>query len=272
MTPGSRAVHEARRRSSGHPWQLGEAADRAPGVASDDRSPDLREADRVERRAGIRYGSFRPRRPFQPRFPAYPFSLGLASGYPTPDGVLLWTRLAPDPLNGGGLPDRELPVWWQVAGDENFRQIVRQGTELARPELAHSVHVEVEGLEPAREYFYRFIAGSDKPHGKDQDGPGGRRFRLRDDLHVRLLPAVRAWLLHGLPQDERGGSGSRGAPRRLHLRVRPRRGRRFRRQRSELRPWYVYRRRWHATPEPSSLGYLASEPLHRITESVSSTH
>ncbi len=108
----------------------------------------------------------------QPPFPSYPFSLGVASGDPTPDGVVLWTRLAPDPLNGGGLPDREITVRWQVAGDENFRQIVRQGTELARPELAHSVHVEVEGLEPAREYFYRFMAGPElSPTGRTKTAP-----------------------------------------------------------------------------------------------------
>jgi alkaline phosphatase D len=103
----------------------------------------------------------------QPPFPSYPFSFGVASGDPTPDGVVLWTRLAPDPLNGGGLPDREIPVRWQVAGDENFKQIVRLGTELARPELAHSVHVEVEGFEPAREYFYRFKVGPElSPTGR----------------------------------------------------------------------------------------------------------
>ena len=117
-------------------------------------------------------GPFARSAPSQPRFPAYPFSLGVASGDPTAGGVVLWTRLAPDPLNGGGLPDREIRVRWQVAGDENFRQIVRQGTELARPELAHSVHVEVEGLEPAREYFYRFMAGPEQsPTGRTKTAP-----------------------------------------------------------------------------------------------------
>ena len=110
--------------------------------------------------------------PNQHRFSDYPFSLGVASGDPAPDGVVLWTRLAPDPLNGGGLPDREIPVRWQVASDENFRQIVRHGTGLARPELAHSMHVEVGGLEPAREYFYRFMAGPEQsPTGRTRTAP-----------------------------------------------------------------------------------------------------
>ena len=96
-----------------------------------------------------------------PAFTAYPFSLGVASGDPLPDGVVLWTRLAPDPLNGGGMPMSPTEVQWELAADRQFRTIVRNGTEVARPELGHSVHVEVAGLEPARDYFYRFRAGSE---------------------------------------------------------------------------------------------------------------
>jgi alkaline phosphatase D len=93
----------------------------------------------------------------QPTWSTYPFSLGVASGDPLPDGVVIWTRLAPDPLNGGGMPlDSSVEVSWQVADDEDFTSVTREGTVLARPELAHSVHVEVDGLQPAREYFYRF--------------------------------------------------------------------------------------------------------------------
>jgi alkaline phosphatase D len=90
----------------------------------------------------------------------YPFTLGVASGDPTPDGVVLWTRLAPDPLNGGGMPGWPVLVRWQVALDDRMQQVVRQGVAIARPALAHSVHVEVEGLEPDRWYYYRFTAGA----------------------------------------------------------------------------------------------------------------
>jgi alkaline phosphatase D len=108
----------------------------------------------------------------RPRFASYPFSLGVASGDPLPDGMLLWTRLAPDPLNGGGMPDQEVPVRWQVAEDEGFKRVVQTGTEYARIELAHSVHAEVEGLEPGREYFYRFKAGSEiSPVGRTKTAP-----------------------------------------------------------------------------------------------------
>jgi alkaline phosphatase D len=96
------------------------------------------------------------------RFSDYPFSLGVASGDPLPSGVVLWTRLATDPLaedGNGGMPPLKVPVYWEVAEDERFRKVVRRGKGFARPELAHSLHVEVGGLKPAREYFYRFRAG-----------------------------------------------------------------------------------------------------------------
>src|SRR5262247_1878976 len=97
----------------------------------------------------------------QPIFDAYPFTLGVASGDPLPDGVVLWTRLAPRPLEGGGMPMVPLPVQWEVGRDAAFRVIAQKGETLARPELGHSVHVEVAGLEPGREYWYRFRAGNE---------------------------------------------------------------------------------------------------------------
>ena len=93
-----------------------------------------------------------------PSFSADPFALGVASGDPSPDGFVLWTRLAPDPLNGGGLSG-DVGVRWEVADDEGFRQLVQSGTATAPAELAHSVHVEVTGLEADRWYWYRFLAG-----------------------------------------------------------------------------------------------------------------
>src|SRR5215218_9552263 len=80
---------------------------------------------------------------------ANPFSLGIASGDPAPDGFVIWTRLAPDPLEAhGGMAIEPVPAAWEVATDENFRRVVARGIAVARPELAHSVHVEVAGLEP----------------------------------------------------------------------------------------------------------------------------
>jgi alkaline phosphatase D len=108
----------------------------------------------------------------QPIFMNYPFTMGVASGDPLPNGVVLWTRLAPDPLNGGGMPALAVEVGYEVAADRGFGTIVQSGTAIARPELGHSVHVELDGLEPAREYFYRFRAGAEvSPTGRTKTAP-----------------------------------------------------------------------------------------------------
>ena len=96
-----------------------------------------------------------------PGFSTYPFQLGIASGDPAPDGVVIWTRLAPRPLEGGGMPSRPVEVSWQVADDESMQKVVRRGTAIAHPDWAHSIHVEVEGLRPDRWYWYQFKAGGD---------------------------------------------------------------------------------------------------------------
>lgn len=89
------------------------------------------------------------------------FTLGVASGDPLPNGVVLWTRLAPSPTGGGGMDPLPYEVRWELANDDAFGDIVQQGTAIASPALAHSVHVDVTGLDPAREYFYRFILGDE---------------------------------------------------------------------------------------------------------------
>lgn len=93
-------------------------------------------------------------------FSADPFSVGVASGDPTDAGVVLWTRLAPAPLEpGGGMPRENVEVRWEVAKDEGMKEVLQSGTSIATPQLGHSVHVEVDGLEPDRWYWYRFRSG-----------------------------------------------------------------------------------------------------------------
>lgn len=93
----------------------------------------------------------------------FPFKLGVAAGDPASDGFVIWTRLAPEPMERhGGMPLTNVPVEWEVASDTGFRDVVAKGTELARPELAHSVHVEVAGLLPDRPYYYRFTAAGER--------------------------------------------------------------------------------------------------------------
>jgi len=132
--------------------------------------------------------------------PGYLFSLGVASGDPTPDGLVLWTRLAPDPLAGGGMPEVPAEVRWEVALDERFRRVVAQGAERAVPEEAHSVHVELRGLQPDRWYWYRFRAGADdSPVGRTRTAPprGARAPRLQfafvscQNYPAGLYPAYR---------------------------------------------------------------------------------
>ena len=155
-----------------------------------------------------------------PSLPDQLFTLGVASGDPTADGVVLWTRLAPEPVHGGGMPDRNVAVNWEVARDEGMQQVVRRGVKYARPEFAHSVHVDVEGLEPGREYFYRFVAGpQESPVGRTRTAPS-KNASDGAALRVRLLPGLAERLLHGLPAARRGGRRSGRPSRRLHLRVR----------------------------------------------------
>jgi alkaline phosphatase D len=102
-----------------------------------------------------------------------PFTLGVASGMPRPDSVVIWTRLAPRPHQpGGGLPPLPLAVRWELAEDEGFSLGLRRGEFVARPERAHSVHVQVDRLDSGRRYFYRFIAGdAASPVGRTRTAP-----------------------------------------------------------------------------------------------------
>ncbi len=108
--------------------------------------------------------------------PPAPFTLGVCSGDPLPDGVVLWTRLAPDPLvPGGGMPAQPVAVQWEVAADDRFSRIVRRGTAQATPDFAHTVHAEVDGLDAGATYWYRFKAGSEiSPVGRTRTAPSPR--------------------------------------------------------------------------------------------------
>ncbi len=113
----------------------------------------------------------------------YPFSLGIAAGDPAPDGFVIWTRIAPEPLErDGGVGIGAVPVKWEVASDDRFATIVAGGEQPARPELAHSVHVEVAGLQPDRPYWYRFEVGGERSirgHARTLPAPGASPSALR---------------------------------------------------------------------------------------------
>lgn len=126
-------------------------------------------------------------------FAADPFVLGVASGCPRPDGVVLWTRLIfadadPHPLADPFAPVENpqypaMDVAWDIAEDEAFRRPVRSGIAVASPDLAHSVHVAARGLLPDRWYFYRFRCGDAvSPTGRTRTAPAAQaengRFRF----------------------------------------------------------------------------------------------
>ncbi len=134
---------------------------RVPGECSA-RRDFLRQAVWTSAALGLGLGATRThsQSPPKPRFVADPFSLGVASGYPHAHGVTLWTRLAPAPLLAdGGMGEERIDVRCEVATDAGFRKLVQQADLLCTHELGHSVHVDIEGLDPAHEYFYRFTAG-----------------------------------------------------------------------------------------------------------------
>ena len=108
------------------------------------------------------------------------FTLGVASGDPLPDRVVLWTRLVADPaVVGGGMGDEDVPVVWDLARDREFTDMVASEEATAPAEFAHSVHVDAGGLEPDSIYWYRFRVG-------DQIGPVGRTQTLPDGSPTRF--------------------------------------------------------------------------------------
>ncbi|TAJ71426.1 MAG: alkaline phosphatase [Phenylobacterium sp.] len=109
----------------------------------------------------------------QTRLADDPFRVGIASGEPEPDGVVLWTRLVTDPqAMGGGMTRAPVRVGWEIAEDDRLRRTVQRGEALAVAEAGHSVHIEVAGLKPGRDYWYRFTAGGHaSPTGRTRTAP-----------------------------------------------------------------------------------------------------
>lgn len=106
------------------------------------------------------------------RISTYPFSLGVASGSPRANSVVLWTRILPYPLDGQSAGPQPYSVRWEIAEDEAFRQVAAKGQVAALPELAHSVHVDATGLRPDRWYWYRFLLGDAvSPIGRTRTAP-----------------------------------------------------------------------------------------------------
>jgi alkaline phosphatase D len=124
----------------------------------------------------------------QVRWSGYPFQLGVACGDPSSDGFVIWTRLAPEPMDAAAFGAMPYEVAFEVADDREFRNVRKRGSATAWPHLAHTVRVEVNGLESGREYFYRFFAGREEsPTGRalttPRDGLQPLRFAITSCAH-----------------------------------------------------------------------------------------
>lgn len=105
-----------------------------------------------------------------PVWPSDPFTLGVASGMPRPDGVVLWTRLAPLDEDAAARPP--VRVRYEIFADEALRRPVAQGEQVTEAARAFSVHVQARGLAPQREYWYRFsCGGAVSPVGRTRTAP-----------------------------------------------------------------------------------------------------
>lgn len=98
------------------------------------------------------------------------FSHGVASGEPSQNSVLLWTRFV-----GRG----ETRLAAELADNESFDRVIPGGEAVASPRGDYTAKVVVNDLAPNRWYFYRFRApdGTTSPVGRTRtlpDGPVGR--------------------------------------------------------------------------------------------------
>jgi alkaline phosphatase D len=121
-----------------------------------------------------------------PELSADPFTLGVASGDPLTDAVVLWTRLAPEAVaddGSGGMPGADADVIWELAADAAFDELVASGLFTATADHGHSVHVDATGLEPGTDYHYRFRYA-------DWTSPAGRTRTLPDGSPERFGVAV----------------------------------------------------------------------------------
>jgi len=115
-----------------------------------------------------------------PQFSADPFAAGVASGDPTHNGIVLWTRLIPDAHTERDWQRSAVQVDWEIASDEGMKRVIRRGSAMATPEDGHSVHVDATGLDANRWYWYRFKAGSaSSPIGRTKTAPSNATDRIR---------------------------------------------------------------------------------------------
>ncbi|NEA37350.1 alkaline phosphatase D family protein [Streptomyces sp. SID13031] len=113
------------------------------------------------------------------------FAHGIASGDPLPDGILLWTRVTPTADSMPGSANGPIVVVrWQMATDATFGTIAAAGAVTTGPNRDHTVKIDVSGLQPATDYWYRFLLSDDavSPTGRTRTAPA----RSAQLDHLRL--------------------------------------------------------------------------------------
>ena len=90
------------------------------------------------------------------------FAHGIASGDPTVNAVIIWTRITPDnPVAG------PVEVQWEVSTDETFADVTASGKFTTNAARDWTVKVDVTDLEDGEAYYYRFkVGGETSPIGK----------------------------------------------------------------------------------------------------------
>ncbi len=121
-----------------------------------------------------------PRKPFaEPVSHLYdsslkPFYHGVASGDPLPDRVIIWTRVTPDDSSA------RIAVKWEVSEKPDFSLLVKSDTFSTTPARDYTIKVDVEGLQPGTQYYYRFHAlNRTSPTGRTKTSPTGKADSLK---------------------------------------------------------------------------------------------
>ncbi len=119
----------------------------------------------------------RPLPPATPRAPARRHFWRAPSGWGWPaatqsDRVILWTRLVVSATDVAATPDQAVDLVWELAEDAAFSQGLRRGLVSTDASVAHSVHLDVDGLSPDTVYYYRFVVGDfESPTGRTKTLP-----------------------------------------------------------------------------------------------------
>jgi alkaline phosphatase D len=101
------------------------------------------------------------------------FLHGVASGDPLYSGVIIWTRVTP------AVHRTTVALNWIVAEDEGFTRVVRSGGAETGPDRDYTLKVDVDGLRPGHDYWYRFNAGQMiSPVGRTRTLPTGKVHRV----------------------------------------------------------------------------------------------